>query len=256
MKLQGDKTVADQYTRQLDYDGLNRPCKTIIDPITDTRKDALNIQTQQHKNGQDTVLAEIDANGHVSRSIFDLAGRCCFKINALQGVSEWKYNQADQVIFERQYQQPIAENNVAQINDETTPEQLRAMLKPHAEDSLTYRYYDADGNQRFAVNCSGQQATIKEKRYDSLQREIQTIQYATAIDIKTIDQLTTEQLATEVFKIANPILDRGHYFLRDEVGQLRFSIDSQNYVREQRFDEQGHLIAKSVMPIQLRIRRI
>ncbi|WP_342146122.1 hypothetical protein [Rickettsiella endosymbiont of Aleochara curtula] len=243
-ETQGDKTVADQYTRQLDYDGLNRQCKTTIDPITETRKDALNIQTQHHRNGQNSVLAEIDANGQVTRFILDTAGRRCFQINALGGVTEWKYNQADQIILERQYQQAITGNEVTPINDETTPEQLRALLKPNAEDTLTYQFYDANGNQRFAVSCNGQQGYVKEKRYDALQREIQTIQYATAINIKSVEKFTTELLAAQVIRLTNPTQDRGHYFLRDEVGQLRFSIDPQNYVHEQRFDAQGHLIAQ------------
>ncbi|HEY2566290.1 MAG TPA: hypothetical protein VGH95_01080, partial [Candidatus Aquirickettsiella sp.] len=243
-ETQGDKTTADQYIRQLDYDGLNRHCKTTIDPITDARKDALNIQTQHHKNAQNNVLAEIDANGQVTRFIIDTAGRRCFKINALGGVTEWKYNAADQIILERQYQQAINGNEVIVPNDETTPEQLRAMLKPDTEDSLTYQFYDANGKQRFAVNINGQQGYVKEKRYDALQHEVQTIQYATSIAIQGIKKLTTEQLATQVIKIANPIQDRCHYFLRDEVGQLRFSIDPQNYVREQRFDIQGRLISQ------------
>ncbi len=243
-ETQGDKTVADQYARQLDYDGLNRQCKTTIDPLTEARKDALNIQTQQHKNGQNSVLAEIDANGHVTRFILDTAGRRCFQINALGGVTEWKYNQADQIILERQYQQAITGNEVTPLNDETTPEQLRAMLQAHAEDSLTYQFYDANGNQRFAVSSSGQQGYIKEKRYDALQREVQTIQYATAINIKSVEKFTTELLAAQVIRLTNPTQDRCHYFLRDEVGQLRFSIDPQNYVHEQRFDQQGHLISQ------------
>jgi YD repeat-containing protein len=238
----GDAQVADQYTRTLEYDGLNRHCVTTIDPLTATRKEALNIETQRHKNARDMTIAEIDANGHVTRFIVDAAGRRCFQINALWGVSEWKYNEADQIILERQYQQPIAENNVTQINDETTPEQLRAMLQPHAEDSLTYRYYDANGNQRFTVACCAQQGYVQEKRYDAVQREIQTIQYATAIDIQSLEQLTTEQLAKQLIKIADASQDRINYFLRDEVGQLRFSIDPKKYIHEQRFDEQGCLI--------------
>ena len=243
-EIQGDKTVADQYTRQLDYDGLNRHCKTIIDPITDARQAGLNIQTQQHKNAQNSVLAEIDANGQVIRFIIDTAGRRCFKINPLGGVTEWKYNAADQIILERQYEKTISENEITPINDDTTPEQLRAMLKPNSEDTLTYQFYDANGKQRFALSCNDQKAYIKEKRYDAMQREIQTIQYATGIAIQGIEKLTTEQLAAQVLKIANPTQDRCHYFLRDEVGQCRFSIDPQNYVCEQRFDEQGHIISQ------------
>ncbi|MFZ2486274.1 MAG: hypothetical protein WAW84_06770, partial [Candidatus Rickettsiella isopodorum] len=243
-ETQGDKKLADQYTRQWDYDGLNRHYKTTIDPITVTRKDALNLQTQQHKNAQNSVLAEIDANGQITRFVLDTAGRRCFKINALGGVTEWKYNAADQIILERQYQQAITGNETTPLNDETTPDQLRAMLEPNAEDTLIYQFYDENANQRFAVSCNGQQGYVKEKRYDALQQEIQTIQYATGIALQALEKLTTEQLAVKVSKIANVTQDRHHYFLRDEVGQLRLSIDPQNYVREQRFDEQGRLIGQ------------
>ena len=243
-EMQGDVKDGDQYTRQLDYDGLNRQVTTTIDPITDARKDALNIQTQQHKNGQNSVLSEIDANGQVTRFIIDAAGRRCFKINALGGVTEWKYNAVDQIILERQYQQAITGNEVIPLNDDTTPAQIRALLKPNAEDTMTYQYYDANGNQRFAVSCEGQKGYVKEKRYDALQREVQTIQYATGLAIQDIETLTTKQLADQVLKIADATHDRGYYFLRDEVGQCRFSIDPQNYIREQRFDEQGHLISQ------------
>ncbi|OIZ98243.1 hypothetical protein BEV13_06920 [Rickettsiella grylli] len=241
-ETQGDVNESDCYTRQLDYDGLNRHDKTTVDPLTETRKDALNIQTQHHKNGQDSLLAEIDANGQITRFILDAAGRRCFQINALGGVTEWKYNAVDQIILERHYQQPI--NDVLQIQDDTTPEQLRAMLKPDAEDTRTYYFYDANGKQRFVVCCDGQQGYVNEKRYDALQQEIQTIQYATGIALDNIEKRTTEQLAKQVTKIENATSDRHHYFLRDEVGQLRFSIDPQHYVREQRFDKQGRVISQ------------
>ena len=243
-ETQGDIKDKDQYIRHLDYDGLNRHCTTIIDPVTETRKEALNIQTQQHKNGQDSVLAEIDANGHVTRFIMDSAGRRCFKINALRGVTEWNYNPADQIILERHYQRVISENEVAQINDETTPEQLRALLQTSVEDTLIYPFYDANANTRFSVSGNDQQGYVKEKRYDAKQQEIQTIQYATAISIKSIEKLSIAQLAKQVAKIADTSRDRIHYFLRDEVGQLRFSIDPEHYVSEQRFDEQGRVIGQ------------
>ncbi|MGB9087927.1 MAG: hypothetical protein WCB98_06125, partial [Candidatus Aquirickettsiella gammari] len=240
----GDAQVAEHYIRALDYDGLNRHCATTIDPVSTTRKDALNIRTQQHKNGRDMTLAEIDANGHVTRFIIDTAGRRCFQINALAGVSEWKYNDADQVVLQRQYQLPLAEQDLTQINDQTTPEQLRALLKSHAEDSVTYHYYDANGNPCFTVACCGKQATVSEKRYDALQREVQTIQYASVLDAQSLKQLSTEQLAKQLIKIADPSQDRMNYFLRDEVGQLRFTIDPAQYIHEQRFDAQGRLIGQ------------
>ncbi|MFM2322307.1 MAG: hypothetical protein RLZZ225_460, partial [Pseudomonadota bacterium] len=240
----GDAQAADHYVRVLDYDGLNRHCATTIDPVTATRQDALDIRTQQHKNGRDMTLAAIDANGQLTRFIIDSAGRRCFQINALAGVTEWKYNDADQLVLQREYQLALAEKDRAQLNDQTTPEQLRAMLKPHVEDGLTYHYYDANGNQRFTLRCYGKLATVNEQRYDALQREVQTIQYATAIDVQSPEKLSTAQLANQLIKIADPAQDRIHYFLRDEVGQLRFSIGPMNDIHEQRFDAEGRLISQ------------
>lgn len=243
-EILGNAEVSNQYQRQFNYDALSRQCATIVDPITDTHHTALNLVTQQHKNGKDRVIAEIDANGHWTRFLFDTSGRHCFTINPLRGITEWQYNATDQRIVERQYQHPLTEDHVAQLNDETTPDTLRALLQPSTEDTITYWFYDANGKPRFILSDTHPNYIIQEKRYDAVQREIQTIQYATPILLPNLAQLTTEQITEYVAKITDATQDRCVYFLYDAAGQIRFTIDPQRCVSEQRFDEQGRVISQ------------
>lgn len=216
-------------------DGLNRTIAHIVDP------ERLAIATQSHLDERSQIIASINAEGNTTRYFYDERKRKRFEIDPLGGVIEFIYD-SENKISEVQYEASI---NVSDLKDETKLIEIEKWAKNNysADNTAIYFFYDEDKRERFRLTGLG---AIEESIYDTANRKIRSIKYATNVDPaqSKIENLTTKTLM-EFVKIKSDINnDRITYRVFDAKKQERFIIDSAGVITEQRYDAMGHIIAK------------
>lgn len=239
--MRGDTTTQNESYTTYQRDSLDRAIGQIVDPITPTNPNGLNLQTQQQLDLMGRVIANTDPNNNTTWSFYDLLGQLRFKVDPMGGVKEWNYNANGKALYERVYDQAI---DTSTINAQTTLSQLEALVTATPQDTLTWHFYDANNCERFAVDILGQtnQGIVHEKRYDLAMREIQTVHYATQIDATHIATMTTAELVT-LMQNNTSVNDRNTYYILDDNGQQCFKLDPLGAVTEQVFDGMGRVIA-------------
>lgn len=249
-KTVGDNTNLNQYQEAYPLDGLNRPTGKIIDPITPTIQQGLNITTADTLDVSGLVVAEADPNGNITRTFYDSLKRKRFAVNPLGGVVEWNYDSENRTTYVRHYQQAI---DATQLSNQTTLATLMTLVTANNQlDTVEWFFYDQAGHERFKIknlgnNSSGtNQGIVSTKNYDTAYRLISTTLYATPIDITNISAFSTAQLVTLMEENMDSTNDRTTYNILDAKGQSCFIIDPVGVVTLQVFDNKGQIITKTI----------
>lgn len=201
-----------------------------------------------------------------SFSVYDQAGRAVLSIDAEGGVTQNRYNARGLVteqtrfataslalLIERQ------ENRFAltkALEDGSISEAQLASLKPvvNSQDQMTATVYDEIGRAVFSlekiVNSNGgaPQAIVKQSSYDAAGRLVHTQAFAETIDYSNDYQLKIDQTNNQSYLDVNGFYakraapeNRQSWLYYDNVGQLRFNIDSLGGISENRYDSAGRL---------------
>jgi YD repeat-containing protein len=120
-------------------------------------------------------VASLPQGGTTRRFAYDAAGREIFSIDALGALTQKVYDATGNVVREVQYARPIPAGTAL------TQAAVAAVLSPDpANDRVTRIVYDSAGRAVFVIDALN---FIKETRYDSLGRIVQTVQYALPIQV-------------------------------------------------------------------------
>lgn len=249
-KTVGDNTTLNQYQEAYPLDGLNRPTGKVIDPITPTNPQALNITTADTLDVSGLVVAEADPNGNVTYTFYDNLKRKRFAVDPLGGVVEWNYDTENRTSYERHYQQAI---DPTQLSNQTTLSMLMSLVTANNQlDTVEWYFYDQAGHERFKIKNFGNDdsdvniGAVTTKNYDAAYRLISTTCYATPIDITNITTFTTSSLVTLMQDNVDSTNDRTTYNILDAKGQACFIIDAVGVVTYQIFDNKGQIITKTI----------
>jgi len=225
----GDSNNPLQSVQTHQIDDFNRLNYKYIDP------QGLNIRTQQELNNANQVIAEVDANGNITRTFYNSLGQKRFKVDARGGVWEWNYDANGWVSYQRVYETGINANS---LNNNTSMIDLESKLKINPEDDVLYYFYDTNGREVYRVNSLG---AVSEKGYNLVSSITSTVLYSNTIDAALLPNLTTEKLA-ELIKTSP--LDRTTQYQVDAKGQPILITDPLGYTTKQIFNSMGKVITK------------
>lgn len=231
--VRGDAATPALYTEQQIQDGFNRSIGSVIDPT--------NLQISQTKalDNAGNVNVETDANGNIKWNFYDKFNNQRFVIDAEGGVYERFYDSEQRLQFERHYRIGIDPGN---INTKTSIDDLiKNYLKPDPQDTLTWYYYDENGNERFRVNSLG---IVTEKRYNKCNKCILDIAYAQQINNPDFTALNTQTLIQFATDQSGAPKNRLIYHIRDTNQGECFTIDAKGYLIQTIYDGIGNPIVK------------
>ena len=234
--LQGMLTEPNQHYVLHQHDGFNREIGENIDPVTQVHPEGLMIISGKQLNKQGKPIKLVDPNGNVTRLFYDELGQKRFKVDAEGGVMEWRYDANGKLSSEWVYTTKI---DVNLLSDSSEPANVQALLKPDADDTCLYHFYDASQRECYTVNSRG---TVTEKRYDGASRHVQTTVYKNPVDPKQLQDITTHDLAQRIQPDAAQ--DRTTYHILDAINQERYIITPDGGITEQIFNKQGHIVAE------------
>ncbi|MHB1220752.1 MAG: RHS repeat domain-containing protein, partial [Gammaproteobacteria bacterium] len=212
----------------------------------------IKIKTDYVLDHANQVLVEIDASGHKIRNIYNHLGQKRFQIDAMGAVIECKYNAAGKLISERHYHQALPVDQHSKLADKTSVADMLLMMNPSTQDAITCYTYDAMHRDQFKLNLvwnnetKSYEAIVKETQYDIASKPIRSTTYDQLLKIDNVDHIQKINLDEALLALKDQEKDRSTYYIRDENGQPRFTIDAIGVVTERRFDEMGKVVAEII----------
>ncbi len=215
-------------------------------------------------NGQ--LIKSIDASGNVSESIYDKAGRLAFSIDADGRKIEFKYDHANRV-----FQQIIDPDNLAYVTEYKYDGRGQTIIVKDANNIETKTDYDAAGRislvtkdesglnirTHFEYDKVGNQVKVTEGYGTSDTREISyTYNKLGQLETKTLDPSGIAQTTSYVYDdMSNLIRTVDHYgdselYFYNELNQLVYTVNKENYLTQNRYDELGRLIELKQFEVQ------
>ncbi|MBW8891082.1 MAG: hypothetical protein JF617_02535, partial [Burkholderiales bacterium] len=187
---------------------------------------------------------------HVTRYVYDAAGRKVYTQDALGGVTQTRYDAAGQAVEQIAYSHRISTATAATVATFDAAVQGDA-----AYDHKTRVVHDALGRARFTIalaNGNTNQGAVTETVYDSLGQVARTIQYADYVAYSAITDATTEAGLRALLPAstgAAPLSAREVIYTYDADGRLVYTAQSQwanssnKYfsLTERRYDAFGQL---------------
>ncbi len=235
---QGDKDVADQYHQSFDVDSLGRCLSECVDP------NGLDIKTSNTFDAIGNVTSIIDANGRVGWLYYDALSRERFHVSPEGEVTEKQYDVLGRCVMERNYAKPFKDGDFAKYKLKDL-EQKAAELST-VQDRVIHYVYDVNNQPRYKIrllNESGKpvRGLVEEFAYDSAEREIKRIRFATPIDLsgdKSVKEQLDGQLGTLRSNVKNRVMRRWY----NQVSQERFVMEQSGRLTETRYDKSGKKI--------------
>lgn len=201
--------------------------RNIFGEVTET-EDALGNLTQFAFNHQGQLTLVTDAQNNQTENVYDTAGRLEKTIDANNIETIYSYDQAGRVLT--QTIDPTGLNRVTSYEYDGVGNVLK-VTNPNL--NATEYVYDNRGLVRFTIDADGY---VTENIYDANAQIISTKAYAERTDVTVANQANLSVWAEAQ---AKPITN---HFVYDAIGQLRFSINAEGFVTENKYDANGNLI--------------
>ncbi len=193
-------------TTRYGYDGLNRLRYTIdaAGGVSGLVYDNLGRVSQRTAYATTSQLAApippdfapaTDAADRVSRTVYDVAGRPVYEIDAKGGVKEQRFDAYGNLSATVAYATPLAADTLAGLAPTISATDVKALVKADPADRTQRYVYDLNGRLRYSVDAAGY---FKETQYDGLGQIICTLAYQTAkvfADATLAGALTAESSA-------------------------------------------------------------
>jgi len=237
-------------TTQYVYDNLERLSQTIVDPS------GLNLVTTYAYDGNNNLLSVTDANGHVTRSVYNEAGQAVFTIDAAGAVTQKTYDADGRITSVRTYGNALTAAQLAALGSNPSPAQVGGAITGSSNDPVSYVAYNAEGQVRYSIDPMGY---VTETRYDSADRVSEVLSYATAVSVSASEATVLQQAqGTALSSVASLISGTGNtdasahatLHLYDADGHERFAVQQNTVngqlvglVAEQRYDAAGRIVA-------------
>ena len=183
--------------------------------------DSAAYQLAKDINGYDAAgrcISTTDAKGYTTYYIYDAEGQLIYSVDNTRALTAYTYNS-----FGEQ-QAVIAYSQLLPIAVALTASAIKQYLSaPAAGDRKTIYRYDTTGQLRYSVNALGY---VVEQRYDAIGNLVEKIYYKNPVanpattDFSALD-------ATDAYDV---------HYVYDAANRLRFTIDSNNHITENRYD--------------------
>jgi YD repeat-containing protein len=184
----------------------------------------------------------IDATGVATWVVYDDLGRISAEVSASGRVTEYIYNQNNQLTETIVYANPAPGLVAALQNFATTHAPVvLASLRPATSplDLRAWRVYDNAGRVVRTIDALG---GVTDTQYDGASRVVSTTRYATRIAVSSLGSAPTLATTQPILAGANDRVTRSFY---DGDGLLRATLDGEGYLSELRYDGEGRLIGQT-----------
>ena len=237
-------------TTQYVYDNLERLSQQIVDPGTGH----LNLTTSYTYDANNNLTSVTNADGNVTRSVYDQANEKIFSIDPTGAVTQLGYDADGQVTSTRSYATALTSTQLTALGTAPSIAAVTADLVTSASDQVSYTAYNTDGQVGYTIDPMG---NVTETRYDAAGRVSETLAYAQAVSV-TVSLSTALQQGTAMGSMASAISAAGNtdanaqatLHLYDADGHTRFVVQQNTVngqlmglVSEQRYDAAGRVIA-------------
>jgi len=226
-KSHADSTVKSSAKTDTIFDNFNRRIITVIDP------EGLKLTTSTKYDDNDASISETDANGNTTYFVRDALSNVRFEINALGGVTEYRYNTANKVVFSCQYTTALDIKSLSALNEQTVSQSVQSTS---LDRQINY-YYDALMNERFRVTRAGY---VVENRYDRAGNKTAEIQYG--LPLSKSEFASTAEIINACQAIRHPEKDRATFRILDACAQEIFVIYGDGTVIEKQYHSAIHRV--------------
>jgi YD repeat-containing protein len=239
--------TAQATTTAYTYDGLGRRTSQTAAAGT------LNLTTQYVYDGNDNVVASVDALQQTTRFVYDQANRLTLSVDARGGVTEYRYDAAGQRVSARVYAMPIA---LGALPVQATEAQVKAQLvADDARDRQSYVLYDRDGRQTLSVDGAGA-VTVKLLDASGNAIQVRTLAASLALDAALRQQLASGEVSDAQLRAllsTDDANDRIDSYVYDSAGRVVGHVDGKGYYAVTEYDQSGRVISERRvgLPLQL-----
>lgn len=235
-----------QTNKRTDRDLFGRVTGQTMDPK------GLQLSRSQKLNKNDFITSETDEENNTTFYIRDAQNQIRFVVDPRRGILEKIYDNNGQLIQTITYTKSLKSG--FNINDDSTPEEVKANVEPTSSDTNTLYFYGLQKNQeRFRLDIIQENgktlAIVHETKYDAAFRPISTTDYTAKIEASNLALFTTSYL--ENLKKDTPTKDRTEHKILDAIDQVRFVIDPKGYVTEFLYNNDEQIIQKIIYATQL-----
>ena len=174
----------------------------------------------------------------VTQSVFDADGQEVFTINSLGGVTQRTFDDNGNVTRTRLLANAIDANATYASVEDVELALGSALDTVGAQDRVTWTTYDVRGRATFVIDGLG---AVMRSRYDDANNVTSTTAYATLRDVGA--PMTDAALAdwSAGAAVAGDAANRTTSYWYDSLDRLRFTRDSEGYLKETQRDDNGRV---------------
>ncbi|MDR3443766.1 putative Ig domain-containing protein [Dyella sp.] len=235
-------------TTQYVYDNLERLSQTIVDPS------GLHLATSYTYDSNDNLTSVTDANGNITRTVYNEANEAVLSVGATGAVVQKTYDADGRITSVHAYATPLTSAQLSALGSAPSLAQVQADLTATGADQVSYTAYNAEGQVRYSIDPSGY---VTETRYDSADRLSEVLAYAYAATVSASTAAALQQ-GTALASLAPLVSGAGNtdanaqatLHLYDADGRQRFTVQQNTVngqlvgeVTEQRYDAAGRVTA-------------
>ncbi|WP_217633576.1 LysM peptidoglycan-binding domain-containing protein [Lysobacter sp. yr284] len=215
------------------YDKQGQLLSVTVDP------DGLALKTQ-FAYWRGNVVGRTDANGKVTRYVYDVNNRLTHTVDATGAVEIRAYDADGRLARTTAYAGRI---DPASLGAYPTAADIEQKLTAQGEDRVVRYVYDRDGRLRYVLDPSNY---VVESVYDNGGNVVRTVAYATALaNLGATPAAADVAAALAAQSTAEHAADRSQRIVYDAAGRAAFAIDAGGYVTRNRFDANGNLLASA-----------
>ncbi|WP_168356190.1 deaminase domain-containing protein [Lysobacter enzymogenes] len=215
------------------YDKQGQLLSVTVDP------DGLALKTQ-FAYWRGNAVARTDANGKVTRYVYDVNNRLTHTVDATGAVEIRAYDADGRLARTTAYAGRI---DPAGVSAYPTAAEIEQKLTAQGEDRVARYVYDRDGRLRYVLDSLNY---VVESVYDNGGNVVRTVAYATALaNLGSTPAAADVAAALAAQSAAEHAADRSQRIVYDAAGRAAFAIDAGGYVTRNRYDANGNLLASA-----------
>lgn len=244
----------DQQVVEYVFDAHGRKTSELVDPS------GLKLKTQYFYDKSGNLTRVINANTHSSWFVYNRYNEKTFEINALGQVSGYEYDRDGKVVQKTDYATALAPATIASwISTNVNVVENISVSADASKDRRTIYVQDKDGRNRFSIT-STESATwvVTENILDKNGNVIETRRYDKTISAVQVDGIKSDGIIMPS-EVQNVLKVKGYSDVRwgdaatslgntrrtqyayDHANRLRFTVNAEGYVTENRYDNAGNV---------------
>lgn len=222
-----------------DYDKLGRRIAEHVDQAH------LDITTAYTYDANDNVISRTDANGNITRYVYNDRNELVYNIDPTGAVTKTEYDLVGRATRVTAYADPIdpagftTTTGALALSD--VEGKLTSAILNNPANQVSYTIYDTDGRVRFEIDAA---KSVTEHQYDGNGNVIRTTRYADAITVTGMPGVDGVKNAIEQSN-THVADNRVDYAVYDKANRKTFAVDADGYVTQWIYDTNGRVVKQT-----------